>query len=339
MYPETRKHIEELKKEGVFPGASSGFIKGNESFSFKTGYAAVYPEKELIQEKQLYDVASLTKVMMTTTVVLQLLEEGKIEVDDPLQKHLPQYFSANVTIRHLLTHTSDIRGYIPNRDALSPEALKKALMELPVGEKNGQKVVYTDTGLILLGFMIEAIEQQTLTDVFKKRVIEPLGLKEATFFPTDITQCAPTELHPERSLIRGVVHDPKALILGEHCGSAGLFSSLRDCLSFAQMMLNKGQLNGTRILQEQTIESLVKDWTPTGTLKRSLGWDLRGTQKHPVLYHTGFTGTFMLLDIPQKEAFIFLSNRVHPKSDTSVYLEKREELIKVYFSEKQRFNL
>lgn len=334
MYPQTRNQIEKLQKEGLFPGACYGFIDGERIMRYQTGVAALYPEIEPIQEKQLYDVASLTKVMMTTMVILQLLEEKRIAIDDPVQEHLSEYSVPEVTIRHLLTHTSDIKGYIPNRDALSAEDLKRALMNLPAGEQLGQEAVYTDTGLILLGFMIEAIEQETLTIVFEKRVIQPLGLKETTFSPTNHSLCAPTELHPKRGLIRGEVHDPKAYVLKEHCGSAGLFSSLKDCLSFAQMILNKGRLNGIRILQEETIAKLAKDWTPTGTLNRSLGWDLKGTDHHPLLFHTGFTGTFMLLDVQQHAAFVFLSNRVHPNSHTPTYLEKRDQLLETYLKEK-----
>lgn len=336
MYLETRNLIEQFKKEGLYPGASYGFIRGKEIVSYRTGLAAVEPEKEPIQENQLYDVASLTKVMMTTIVVLQLIEEKKIAVDDALQKYLPDYSSADVTIRHLLTHTSDIHGYIPHRDTLPPEDLKKALMALPAEEKIGQEVAYTDTGLILLGFMIEVLEKEKLTDVFERRVIRPLNLKEATFFPKDAAQCAPTELHSKRGLIRGEVHDPKAFILKEHCGSAGLFSSLRDCLSFAQMMLNKGRVNEKRVLEEETVTDLLKDWTPNGKLHRSLGWDLKGNNQQPILFHSGFTGTFMLLDISQQEAFVFLSNRIHPKSDTPVYLEKRDQLVEAYLAEKER---
>lgn len=334
MYSRTRNQIEKLRKEGLFPGASYGFIEGDQVEHYQTGVAAVYPKTEAIQENQLYDVASLTKVMMTTMVILQLLEEKIIAIDDPVQKHLPQYSVPEVTIRHLVTHTSDIKGYIANRDALPAKDLKRALMDLPAGEQLGRAVVYTDTGFILLGFMIEAIEQETLTTVFEKRVIQPLGLTETTFFPTNRSLCAPTEWHPKRGLIRGEVHDPKAYVLKEHCGSAGLFSSLKDCLSFAQMVLNKGILNGVRILQEETITGLARDWTPTGTLNRSLGWDLKDTSSHLLLFHTGFTGTFMLLDVQQQAAFVFLSNRVHPNSNTPIYLEKRDQLIETYLMEK-----
>lgn len=336
MYPKTRKAIQSLIQEGIMPGASYAFIEGNDVQHYLDGLAAIFPEEEAIKPGLLYDVASLTKVMMTTTVILQLIEEGKMAVDDPVQQHLLEYSSSEVTIRHLLTHTSAINGYIPNRDALSASELKRALMELPVGENRGKEVVYTDTGMILLGFIIEKIEQLPLQQVFNKRVLQPLKLEDSTFEPTDVNQCAPTELHPKRGLIRGEVHDPKAFVLKGHCGSAGLFSSLKDCLTFAQMMLNKGESNGVRVLKEKTVEGLLKDWTPTGDLWRSLGWNLKGNKDHPILFHTGFTGTFILIDVLEQKAFVFLSNRVHPKSHTPTYLEKRDMLIDIYLKEKRK---
>ena len=339
MYSETRKMIQKLIEENIIPGTSYGFIEGNKQYRYEEGFAAVYPDKETIQKGQLYDVASLTKVMMTTTVILQLIEEGRVAIEDTVQAHLSDFSSSKVTIRHLLTHTSAIRGYIPNRDSLSAEELKTAIFQLPVEETIGTQVVYTDTGMILLGFLIEEIEQTTLVKVFEKRIIQPSNLKDSTFHPEKPSHCAPTELHSKRGLIRGEVHDPKAFVLGDHCGSAGLFSSLNDCLRFAQMMLNKGQLDGVRILQSQTVERLLEDWTPTRNLNRSLGWDLKGTKNNPVLFHTGFTGTFMALDIHQNKAFIFLSNRVHPQSDTPVYLEKRDEVVSAYLLEKDKISL
>ena len=336
MYSETRHKIKRLIDEKIIPGTSYGFIEGDKQYCFQEGYSAVYPEKEAIQKNQLYDVASLTKVMMTTTVILQLIEEDKIAIDDPLQAYLSEFTSLNVTIRHLLTHTSAINGYIQNRDALSATELKTAILQLPVEDAIGKQVVYTDTGMILLGFLIEEIENETLTTVFEKRVIQPLNLSDSTFRPEYPSRCAPTELHTHRGLIRGEVHDPKAFVLGKHCGSAGLFSSLNDCLTFAQMMLNKGQLDGIRILQQNTVENLLTDWTPTGDLERSLGWDLKEAMNQPILFHTGFTGTFMLIDIHQNKAFVFLSNRVHPNSDTAVYLKKRDEIVNRYLFEKDK---
>ena len=335
MYDNTRKLIRHFTEDGTLPGASYAFINQQGTRQYREGLAALIPHQEPIRENQQYDVASLTKVMLTTTVILQLLENRALELDAFVQTYLPDFSADQVTLRHLLTHTSGLNGFIPNRNALSASELKAALLNLPVDDAFGKKVKYTDTNMILLGYIIENIEDETLSAVFEKRIIHPLNLLDSTFHPTDPTQCAPTENQPDRGVIRGVVHDPKALVLGDHCGSAGLFSTLNDVSRFSQMLLQKGQLDGVRILQESTVEQLTQDWTPNGRLERSLGWDLKISEHNRYLFHTGFTGTFMLLDIKEQTAFVFLSNRVHPTSDTLAYLKKRDQLIETYFLEKE----
>lgn len=336
-YPKTQKLIEELIAESTIPGASYAFIEPTETVFRRQGYAAVLPEKEPILEDELYDLASVTKVMMTTTLVLQLWEEGKLNLDDSVGKYLPSFSQPQVTLRHLLTHTSALNGFIQNRNLLSAEELAEALLHLPVGENFGKEVVYTDTSMILLGFVIEKITGETLTTVFEERIAQPLNLKNTTFKPSNPLQAAPTENHPERGWIRGIVHDPKALVLYPHCGSAGLFSSLEDVVSFSQMLLNGGSLAGVQILRSEIVAALMQDWTPTGKLNRSLGWAFLGTTDgtNPSRYllHSGFTGTFILLDLVNKQGFVFLANRLHLQNDTPHYLKRRNLLLATYIAE------
>ena len=123
MYPQTQKKIAEMLKGNVFPGASYTFIDMDKTETRMVGSAAILAERESLREGMLYDVASLTKVIVTTTLLLQLQEEGAINFEDPVQAYLPEFPSAAVTIRHLLTHTSDLKGYIKNRDALTADEL------------------------------------------------------------------------------------------------------------------------------------------------------------------------------------------------------------------------
>ncbi|MCA9765465.1 MAG: beta-lactamase family protein [Carnobacterium sp.] len=333
MYPKTREAIQKLIEEAIIPGASYAFIKNGQQSYYREGLAVVYPEKEPIQENQQYDVASLTKVMVTTPVILQLIEANTLRLEDSVHTYLPLFKSKKVTIRHLLTHTSALNGFIPNRNKLSATELKAALFSIAPDKTIGEKVVYADINMILLGYIIESIEKDALVRVFEKRILGPMHLTDSTYHPIDSFQCAPTQNHPQQGMLRGIVHDPKAQVLGDHCGSAGLFSTLHDVTRFSQMMLQKGSLDGIRILNEETILALSKDQTPNKTLNRSLGWDLLTKKDGNTLFHTGFTGTFILLNSHQKEAFIFLSNRVHPTGDTAIYLEKRNHLINTYFSE------
>ncbi|WP_462258813.1 serine hydrolase domain-containing protein [Vagococcus teuberi] len=337
MFEKTIATIELMHQDKIIPGANYLFLKQGDIQKGVIGFKEVMPEEISATHDTLYDMASLTKVMMTNTLVLQLIEKNVLDIDAPFKTYLPSWHEERVTLRHLLTHTSAVYGYIEKRDELSGEELKQSILRLPVNKSIiGKKKVYTDTGTLLIGFMLEDYYKQNLHDLFTEKVLHPLGMTSSGFTNIDKTKCAPTQVTKTRGVIKGEVHDPKAYQLKEHCGSAGLFSTIDDSFKFVQMMLNKGALpSDDKMLLPETIESLLQDYTPTATLSRSLGWDLRYhlEKKHPILYHTGYTGTFMLIDIIEQEAFIFLSNRVHPYDNRQDYIRKRDELIEVFQKE------
>nr|WP_319216503.1 serine hydrolase domain-containing protein [uncultured Trichococcus sp.] len=333
MYPETQKKISEMLEDAVFPGATYTFIEKDKAETRLVGSAAILPEPETLREGMLYDLASLTKVIVTTTLLLQLHEEGRVRFEDPVQVYLPAFPSGAVTIRHLLTHTSDLQGYIKNRDALSAEQLAAALIALEPAENLGKKVVYTDTGLILAGFIIERLTGKTVAENFEERIKQPLAMTESSYDPTDPVDCIPTQNHPTRGVIRGRAHDPKALVLGGHCGSAGLFAPMQDLIRFAQMLLHFGEWEGQRILRKETVQALLRDWGNVPGQPRSLGWNLFKERDDLVLWHTGYTGTFMILDPNRQRAFILLSNRVHLKDHRPEWIAVRDDLIAIYLKE------
>lgn len=333
MYPRTQKKIAEMLKDAVFPGATYTFIDKEKMEIRLIGSAAILPEREVLREGMLYDVASLTKVIVTTTLLLQLYEEGEINFEDPVRAYLPAFQSGSVTIRHLLTHTSDLKGYIKNRDALSAEELTAALIALEPGENLGGKVVYTDTGLILAGFIIEKLTGKSVEENFEERIKQPLAMTESSYQPIDPMRCVPTQNHPTRGVIRGSVHDPKALILGGHCGSAGLFAPMNDLIRFSQMLLHFGEWEGQQILRKESVQALLRDWGNVHGQPRSLGWNLFQDGEDFVLWHTGYTGTFMILDPNRKKGFLLLSNRVHLEDRRPEWIAVRDELIAIYLKE------
>ncbi|MCB5951861.1 beta-lactamase family protein [Enterococcus sp. BWT-B8] len=335
MYERTKKLISHYLDEGVFPGASFAFIRGESIEETTIGAAQIFPVREKLTAALLFDVASLTKVICTTTVVLQLVEEKKLCIDETLKKYYPFFQDGRLTIRHLLTHTSDINTFIPNRDQLSQKELIEAYIRIQSGEKLGKESKYTDAGTILLGFMLEELLGKPVIEIFKERVLLPLQMMNSCFLPDDPFKTVPTEDHPVRGLIRGQVHDPKAFVLAEHSGNAGLFTNLEDLEKFVSMYLNRGVYNGKRMLKEETILELLQDHSFVENHKRSLGWDLKWSREQtPYLFHTGYTGTFILMDILKKEAFIFLSNRVHPSDRREEYIAKRDQLLQLYLEEK-----
>ncbi|MFV0560628.1 MAG: serine hydrolase domain-containing protein [Enterococcus sp.] len=336
MYEQTKKMILQKMTDGIYPGVVASFIKGEQRECLVAGAAQLIPEPIAMDEEMLFDVASLTKVIATTTMVLKLIEDNKLKLDEPLHTYLPDFTDQTITIRHLLTHTSDIQTWIENRDQLTQEELISAYLKLQPGENLGKVVKYTDAGTILLGFMLENLYQEELTELFQDEVLMPLGMYHSYFLPFPSSKIVPTQQQADGTVLKGVTHDPKARVLAEHAGNAGLFTSIEDIERFVHMYLNRGQIEHGTFLNAETIDMLLQDQTPTHEGKRSLGWDLRLdlVDQHPILFHTGYTGTFLLIDIVEQEAFIFLSNRIHPKDNREEYIKNRDEIIENFLKEK-----
>lgn len=334
MYEQTKKELDSLVTKGIVPGISYAFITHDQVEKKIFGQKQLVPVKKPLVGGELYDLASLTKVIGTTTVILKLAEQGKLAIDDPVQKYLIRFTDQRVTLRHLLTHTSALSGYIKDRDHLPPKELLTALYTLRPKTWLGKKVVYADIGLILLGEVIEVFYGRPVQEVIASEVLAPLQMKESTFTP-EKDRCVPTEITAERGLIQGEVHDPKAYILGKHCGSAGLFAPLDDLIIFAQWLLGKRRPLRP-IVTDKTLTMLFRDHTPTRKLGRSLGWDLRYDPKgQACLYHTGFTGTFIVIDRKNQTALIVLSNRIHPSADNEPFLKWRDVIVSDYLREKE----
>ncbi|MEO1771244.1 serine hydrolase domain-containing protein [Candidatus Enterococcus ferrettii] len=337
MYPETTKKIKEKMKLKAFPGAVYSFIEGEESSTSTIGLAQIEPVCRPMKENAVFDVASLTKVICTTTMMLKLWEQGEFEWDQTLQSLLPSFQDPHITLRHLLTHTSDIQTYIPNRDQLNAQELRVSYLTLRSGENLGKQVKYTDAGTILLGFLLEHLYQENVVDIFQKEILKPLAMENSYFLPEVIDdRFVPTEKIAADKILQGVTHDPKARVLAEHAGNAGLFTNMEDLKKFTQMYLNFGSVNGKIYLHESTITFLLSDRTPSGKKERSIGWDLKASplDQQPLLFHTGYTGTFMLIDSLKQSAFLFLSNRVHPQDYRSEYLRHRDDILATYLAER-----
>ena len=235
-----------------------------------------------------------------------------------------------VTLRHLITHTSGLWGYIENRNELAPEELIEALASLPVTETFHYTVKYTDTGFVLAGIILEKEFGKPIADLFDERIARPLKLT-ATYGPVPSEGCVPTAFEERRGrLLQGEVHDPKASILQRRCGSAGLFATLDDCITLVRLYLHDGKLGDFEYCSAVMMQSLLKDWTPTRQAGRSLGWDMDKVGEQIWLRHTGFTGTTVLMNLTTKQGMILLTNRIHQFEDTPSYNRLREELIQIY---------
>lgn len=335
MFEQTIALMEQQRKQGIYPGYVTSFIDANHRQRIVRGKAALVPKEEPMTIDAVFDLASLTKIIATTSIVLRLVDRKRIQLTDCVQQHLPAYQDSRVTIRHLLTHTSDSQTWIVNRDQLTPTALRQAYLHQISGPKLGEVVKYTDTGFILLGFMLEELLQKPLATIFEEEVCRPLGLTHTSLGNQQVTMSSlivPTEKQLDGQVLRGLIHDPKARILDCHAGNAGVFSTLQDLERFVKMYLaNDGTYLSPALMQQVATNQ-------TGQLrpKRGLGWELRTVAEQSILFHTGYTGTFLWIDVVEQTAWIFLSNRVHPEDHRQTYLKQRDQLIAQYIKERYR---
>lgn len=280
------------------------------------------PESNSVSpDTSIYDVASLTKVVGTTAAIMALYDDGKIKLDAPVTRYLPQFtggLNDMVTVNDLLTHRS---GLPAARDlwrvSSTPEQARAMVLSTRVRDIPGRKYLYSDLGADMLGFIAEAVSQQPLDVFLHNRVYGPLRMHNTFFRPADSLRyrVAPTELISPRGYpIHGQVHDENAHALGGVAGHAGLFSTASDLAVFAQMMLDGGAYDGVRIFADTTVALFTRRTTG----HRALGWDTAdgdygsGRYLTPRAYgHTGFTGTSLWIDPDRQMFVILLTNRVH----------------------------
>jgi CubicO group peptidase (beta-lactamase class C family) len=327
MSSERLEKIDHVIQRGIsaggYPGASvvvgrrgaAVWEKGFGKLSWDRNSAQVTPDRTI------YDLASLTKVVGTTTALMVLYDEGKIHLDDPVSQYIPAFSGGakdRVTLRMLLEHRSGLpAGRDLWRTAHTPAEARDEVIATPLGCEPGRCYEYSDLGADMLGFVVEAASGERLDTFLEERVFGPLGMTDTHFRPADSlrTRIAPTEVAPPRGYpLQGEVHDENAYALGGVAGHAGLFSTAADLSIFAQMMLDGGEYDGQRIIADSTIALFTK--RAAGT--RALGWDTCGGAGSCGKYldenaygHTGFTGTSLWID-PEREMFVvLLTNRVH----------------------------
>ena len=306
---EVIKQVEADLKLKVFPGAEFSVLDQGKKSHFLFGYAQHFPAPEKLVSKKMWDLASVTKVVGTGTVLIDLILGGKIKLDQSIKTYLPEFSNETVTVRECLTHTSGIDPYIEHRDQLTFSELKQAILNISVSTDKTFR--YTDVNFILLGFLLEHYFQASLDEIFKKTVFERWHMTHIAFGPVD------NAVVTSQQIACGHVHDPKAQVLGVECGSAGLFSDLETLERFVE-----GYFSDDKYLQ------LVKNYA-RGHKKRSLAWDILEKDDHWLL-HTGYTGTFILLNLVEKKAVIFLSNRVYFKDDRAQWIKDRDDLIALF---------
>lgn len=325
--------IDSIMKEAVAKGNIPGGVvlighNGCVIYRKAFGSRSLEPTREVMTVDTVFDLASLTKCIATTTSVLQLISAGRVRLNDPVAVYLPEFAQngkEDITVRELLTHFS---GLPPDLDLKSPWQGRAAAFAMAMQAKPayppGTRFVYSDINFEVLGFLVEKVTGMPLNEYATARIFTPLRMNSTRFLPPGdwILRIAPTEYDEHGVMMRGVVHDPTARRMGGVAGHAGLFSTADDLAKFAQELLS-----GDKILNRLDIEKMTTPQQPaTASSLRGLGWDIdspfssnRG-ELLPVgsFGHTGFTGTSLWIDPVTDTYIILLTNAVHPRGHGSV---------------------
>jgi serine-type D-Ala-D-Ala carboxypeptidase len=330
LYDTVAKVLDRALTDSAFPGAIA--VVGNHDgvlVERAVGHIDWSPSPAP-DDHTLWDIASLTKVTGMTAAMMQLVEQGKIDLDAPAQRYIPEWTGPNkerVTVRHLLTHSSGLPAFKPyDKITTNADSIAKLMFATPLDTLPGARMVYSDIGAYMLGRLVERVSGETLDQYVVRHVFQPLGMNETRYNPPAgwMARIAPTEIDPLRGgKVRGKVHDERAYYLGGVSAHAGIFSSAHDLARFARMYLNGGTLDGVRVVRPETIQrfTTLQDSTLSN---RALGWEKptgRNSAGHLMssraFGHTGFTGTSIWID-PSRDLFvILLSNRVNPTRENN----------------------
>jgi uncharacterized protein YbbC (DUF1343 family)/CubicO group peptidase (beta-lactamase class C family) len=310
--PLIKTAIENAISSGQMPGAVFHMERHGEKVEFVLGDRSVKPAKATMTADTVFDAASLTKVIATTTAVMILFDEGKVKLDAPVRQYIPEFRGTDrdhITVKQLLTHVSGLRPSLP-RDpskvgqparlpASNPSASQrlappyvwhgydagiKVACELPLESPPGTTFRYSDINFILLGEMVRRVSGQTLDVFCAGRIFKPLKMEHSTFNPPAawLDRIAPTENDDEGNMLHGRVHDPAARNMGGVAGHAGLFTCMEDLSRFSRMILGEGELDDARLLKSETVKLMTRVQTPpTVSARRGLGWDMDSSYSRP----------------------------------------------------------
>ncbi len=342
------KMLEAIQKE-AFPGISYAIVTKDKQIFGQLGNKAWFPEKVVLKENTIYDLASLSKVISTTTAIMMLIEEGQLRLMDSVHSIFKQFKHENICIFHLLTHTSGLPADIPQANKLrNSNEVKEKIFNQTLINPVGEKIVYSDIGYILLGLIVEEITGITLDQYASEHIFRPLKMIDTGYNPNNCGRCAPTELREDsvyEGYLQGKVHDEKAFALGGVSGHAGVFSTNKDLANFIQMILNDGVFEKQRIMSKAAIDKLyttaVEEVSTYGKpYRRSLGWELASfgiscgdfVSSNTIL-HTGFTGTSVLIDRDNQIGLTLLTNHVHPKRGKVALFRYRQIFANIILSQ------
>ncbi len=324
--------VHEGIEAGAFPGALV-MVGTHDTILLAKGYGHYTwsPSSAIPRmDSTIYDLASLTKVVATTSAIMILVDDGRVDLDAPVQRYLPEFVGEGkeqVTVRHLLLHRSGLRSFLPldERASTADEARSLVLAE-SIRWPAGTRMVYSDLNAMLLGWIVQRVSGTSLSDFVDAHLFGPLGMSQTMFSPpkSKRNHIAPVGLW-RGHVIAGELHDQNAVRLGGVSGHAGLYSTGQDLATWAQLLLNNGQsARGVQLFDTGTVQM----FTERASDNRALGWEMNDTTQVAstgsllsarAYGHGGYTGTSIWID-PQRDVFvILLTNRVFaPRTRRSI---------------------
>ncbi|HEV2277792.1 MAG TPA: serine hydrolase domain-containing protein [Acidobacteriaceae bacterium] len=329
----------------AFPGAAFGVLHQGQIVAIDAVGRFTYDsDASPVQPDTVFDLASVSKVVATTTAAMILHSRGVLDLDAPLGEVLPGFVigmepgsgKERVTLRMLLAHSSGLPGYVTFfRDHSTAEGLMRAALRLSLEAKPGSRTEYSDPGYILLGKVVEVLSGGCLDAFCAREIFAPLRLQNTCFRPSAALRSTipPTENDTtfRRRLIQGEVQDENAFVLGGVAGHAGVFSNVRDLLTFAQCILDHGRTgSGTPLFSSETLAVFAEPQTTPDGKSRALGWDVPTPPSASGQYfgprsigHLGYAGTSLWIDPDQALAMVLLTNRTWPDRSSDAIRQVR----------------
>src|SRR5690625_2283173 len=336
------KKIENIIKKGVkkgdFPGAQYCFIENGIVQCGFDGYKQLYPSKIPLKGNEIYDIASLSKIISTTTLILQLIDENKLEFETKVKNILPHYFDDSTTIYQLLTHQSGLPAIVSNSSTIfSKDALIKQIYNERFVYEPESNIVYTDVGYKILGFVLEKIYGKPLDEIAEEKIFNKIEMNNTTYNPNHY-KSVPTEYRDDKLIkgyVKGFVHDERSYLLNGLSGHAGLFSNAKDISKYILSILEYENLLSTKMKNKIFDTTVIKKDLNNNELVRSIGFqkfqDLNNTHKY-LITHTGFTGCNMWIDVKNKRGFVLLSNAIHPLRKNNKIFSYRKEILNLFYN-------
>jgi serine-type D-Ala-D-Ala carboxypeptidase len=335
-FPEAYAVLRDAIEAHAFPGCAFGLLHNGEVLLLDSLGHFTYENSQspAVSPDTLYDVASLTKVVSTTSAAMLLHQRGQLDLETPIGELLPGFVIGRdpseharcVTVRHLLAHSSGLPGYVPFfHTATTPYAVLRGCLQLPIEAEPGTRAEYSDPGYILLGKALEAIFREELASWVRREIFIPLGMTASRYCPKphlrpEIPPTEEDELFRQR-LIQGEVQDEHAYLLNGAGGHAGLFSNVPDLLRFA---LSVVEPDSNPLFAPETVELFAQRQAPKGS-SRALGWDTPSEKSSSGNFfsansigHLGYSGCSLWIDRDAKLAVILLTNRTWPNRESQL---------------------